>query len=228
MIICITGNDASGKATQSKILAASLDATLFAFPDYRTTVGKAISGNLKESWAIHRDSNADHHDSCYRVPEVNALVLQSLMTVNRLERMADLKAAVACGHVVLDRYDVDALIYGGLDGLDRAWLERINAELAVKPDIYILLDVPTEEGFRRRPATRDRYEADIEFRSKVRIAYLELFREQQQKRAERAHQQSQLAFAFRGIVALGPRWEVVDGIGTIEEVAERVRKAVHS
>ena len=219
MIVVLTGGDASGKATQSKILAKRLGATLFSFPNYGSTVGKAILGNLQGSWEIHRDSNADHHEGCYKVPEVNALVLQSLMNTNRIERMGDLKAAAARGHVVLDRFEIDALVYGALDGLEPAWLEGINAQLPVKPDLYILLDVPVDEGFKRRPQRRDRYESSVKRMEDVRVAYLKMFNEKQQERVEAVG-----SHAVRELP--GPIWRVVDGIGTIEEVSARVREAV--
>jgi thymidylate kinase len=206
VIVVLTGGDASGKATQSKILAERLGATLFAFPDYSTPTGKAILGNLTGSWEVHRDSNADHHECCYKVPEVNALVLQSLMNTNRIERTVDLKAAASRGHVVLDRFDVDGLVYGTLDGLDPAWLEQLNEQLPVKPDLYVLLDVPVEEGFKRRPERRDRYERDAKRMEAVSAAYVKLFRDREK----------------------WGNWRIVDGVGSVEEVAERVRAVVWS
>jgi len=197
---CITGSDACGKATQAKILAERLGAALFSFPNYESPTGKAILGNLRGSWEIHRDSNADHHEGCYKVPEVNALVLQALMNANRVESTAALKAAERKGHVVCDRYDVDALVYGALDGLDADWLEMLNDNLPFKPDVYILLDVPVEEGFKRRPQRRDRYEADVKRMEQVRAAYLELFRSRENE----------------------GNWRVVDGIGSIDDVSARV------
>ena len=204
MIVCLTGNDASGKATQSKILAEAIGAALFAFPNYDSPTGKAILGNLQGSWEIHRDSNADHHEGCYKVPEVNALVLQSLMNANRIERTSELRIAASQGHLVLDRYDVDALVYGALDGLDPTWLEMLNDNLPFKPDVYILLDVPVEEGIKRRPTRRDRYEKDTARMAAVSAAYVKLFREREK----------------------WDNWRIVDGTGTIEEVSARVREAV--
>ena len=204
MFIVLQGADGCGKTTQAELLAKHLGAALFAFPDYSTPTGKAILGNLTGSWEVHRDSNADHHEGCYKVPEVNALVLQSLMNTNRIERMSDLQSAIRRGHVVSSRYDVDALIYGTLDGLDPSWLEALNEQLPVKPDVYVLLDVPVDEGFKRRPIRRDRYEQSRTRMDAVSVAYLKLFREREK----------------------WGNWRIVDGVGSVDEVAERVRAAV--
>ena len=225
MIVVLTGGDASGKATQSKILAERLGAALFAFPDYGSTVGKAILGNLKDNWYVtngwgETDSGGDPY--IRKDLRTNALVLQSLMNTNRIERMGDLIAARDRGHVVLDRFDVDALVYGTLDGLEPAWLEGINAMLPVRPDLYILIDVPVEEGFRRRPERRDRYESDRKRMEDVRVAYLKLFAEGQARRVK----DQERAMARYGVDVREPTWRVVDGTGSIEDVAERVRAAV--
>jgi L-alanine-DL-glutamate epimerase-like enolase superfamily enzyme len=54
MIIALEGIDASGKATQSKLLAEKLRGTRFAFPDYETPAGEAILGHLKKEWIAVR------------------------------------------------------------------------------------------------------------------------------------------------------------------------------
>ena len=224
MIVCITGNDASGKATQSKILAERIGAAHFTFPCYETPTGRLIKSHLQEGWHVAREGVKDTtlDDYTYYPKDDNALVLQSLMNTNRIERTADLKAAALRGHVVLDRSDVDAIVYGAFDGLEPAWLEGINAQLPVKPDLYILIDVPVEEGFKRRPTRRDRYESDTKRMEDVRIAYLKLFSERQDANLARARGDGKT----RKTYIPGPSWRVVDGIGTIEEVAERIRQTV--
>jgi dTMP kinase len=213
VIVCIEGGDATGKATQSKILAARLNAKLFSFPDYMTTAGQAILSNLKRSWYVIGDYGPT---SLLREEKgTNALALQSLMLMNRLEKGAELAEAARQGHVVLDRYDVSSVVYGSIDGLPVDWITRVNAQLQVKPDVYILLDAPVEESFKRRPERRDRYETDREFLEKVRRAYVKLF--EHEIEGQPTH-----------VDAFSPdihwrRWNIVDAVGTIDEVAERVR-----
>jgi thymidylate kinase len=202
VIVCITGNDASGKATQSRILAQKLSATLFSFPNYDSVTGQAILGNLRGDWVATQPDTiggevvADDY--------LNALVLQSLMNANRIERTEALRAAARVGHVVCDRYDVDMLVYGTVEGLDPTWLQMLMDNLPAKPDLYVLLDVPVEEGFKRRPERRDRYEQDRTRMDAVSAAYVKLFREREK----------------------WGNWRIVDGVGSADEVAERVRAAV--
>lgn len=221
MIIAIEGGDACGKATQSKILAERLHAQRFAFPDYETSAGKLILGNLKSEWDVgvrignlRYPSTSDGDEPFSREQQeakhTNALVLQSLMLTNRMEKGAELAAAQRAGHIVLDRYDASAIVYGTLDGLDPEWLRATNAQLHVRPDLYILLDAPVDEGFRRRPERRDRYEKDREYLERVRVAYLRLFAERQDEGAREWHLRKM------------PHWRVVEATGTVDEVAARV------
>jgi dTMP kinase len=192
-MIAIEGCDAAGKATQAKLLAAHLGGEVISFPDYSTPTGEVI----REFLSSARDQ------------DIRALVLQSLMMTNRLECLAKINALCAAGKsIVFDRYCASALVYGGLDGLDRAWLESIQTVMP-EPDIYVLIDVSEEESIRRRPERRDEYELRAGFMSKVRVSYLRLFGE---KSISERHDTT--------------KWRVVDGLGTIEEVQGRIRKAI--
>ena len=227
MIVVLEGGDASGKATQSKILAERLGAALFAFPDYNTDVGKAILGNLKENWYItsgwdETDSGGDPY--IRKEPRTNALVLQSLMLTNRMELGTNMLAASTRQHLVIDRYDASSFVYGVLDGLDPSWLWRANRALPVKPDLYILLDVPVEEGFKRRPERRDRYESSVKRMEDVRIAYLKLFNEKHEA-SMRYPNNDKTSGTY---LALDPFYRVVDAVGSIEEVSARIWDALVS
>jgi dTMP kinase len=222
VIVCIDGLDASGKATQSKILAERLNAKLFSFPDYSTPAGKAILAHLKGEWIAADLRRVTHTNGLGEVCEAHwpcahdPLVLQSLMLANRLELGAELRAAADSGHVICDRYDAAAMVYGTLDGLDPTWLESTNAQLPVRPDLYILIDISVEESFKRRPERRDRYEKDVGFLEKVREGYLRLFAEKHKERA--THR-------------TGAIYRIVHGLGTVVEVsaaiAAIVAEAVH-
>lgn len=198
-LIAIEGGDAAGKQTHTKLLAARLGATRFAFPDYETTAGRAILSMLKEEW------DPLHPGDITPDPHLRALVLQSLMLTNRMERVSDIHAALGQGDVVLDRYSASAVVYGRLDGLDREWVEGIQAHLP-RPNLWLLLDVPVEEGFKRRPERRDRYEKDRDLMQRVRESYLAMW--------------SAMSLTEPG------RWKIVDGVGTKEEIADRIWKVV--
>lgn len=208
MIVAIEGIDASGKATHSKLLAERLGGTRFTFPDYETSAGKAILAHLKRQWQCVGDLMEEDKDGTWdeRIDGVplDAMVFQALQTVNRLELLPQIAVAHARGPVVFDRYYASALVYGGLDGLDVKWIQLIQAPLP-EPDVWVLIDVSPEEGVRRRPERRDRYEKQADLMEKVRASYLRLFEE---RRAARN------------------AWRVVDGHGTIEEVQARIAGAI--
>lgn len=191
MIVVIEGMDAAGKATHSKLLAEKLGGTRFPFPNYDSPTGEAILQHLKKEWRVD-------YGMCSS--ELDAMVFQCLQTANRLEIMGEIKLAIAKGPVIFDRYWQSAVVYGGLDGLDLDWLLRVQRDAMPPADVNILIDVPVEEGFKRRPERRDRYESDRAFLEKVRIGYLKLWEEQ--------------------------NFIVVDGLGTIAEVQARILAAV--
>lgn len=139
--------------------------------------------------------------------DCDPLVFQCLQTVNRFELLPVINAYLEAGRpLVFDRYTASAMVYGTLDGLDPDWIELINMSLP-QPDVWIYLDIPIEESFKRRPERRDRYESDRAYLEKVREGYLRLFREKAigQIKTEYAH-----------------GWYIVNGLGTVEEVHERI------
>lgn len=213
MIACIEGGDAVGKNTQSKILAERLKAKHFAFPNYETKTGKAILGNLKREWIVER---GDSFEGDIEPVDINALALQSLFLANRMECQAELAAAARAGHVVFDRYIMSGEVYGALDGLDPKWLHSMNDALPVQPDVYILLDAPVDEGFRRRPERRDRYETDRNRLELVRKKYIELFKE----RAEIYFENNRFTQFIDK--PYGANYRIVDAVGTVDEVSARI------
>jgi thymidylate kinase len=169
MIITIEGTDASGKATLCATLAKALQAKhpthlvmQQSFPDYSTDSGSAILRVLKgEILAGDKD---------------RALILQALMAANRYE-VFQLLAEFEVSEdriLILDRYYISGLVYGFADGLPSGWLEALHDALP-PAEISILLDLSVEEGFRRRPERRDKYEGDVTFLESVRKLYVEYF-----------------------------------------------------
>lgn len=100
-----------------------------------------------------------------------ALVIQSVMLVDRFEHVAKLTPYVdRDALLILDRYYLSGLVYGQADGLDRDWLQTIHA-LLPRPDAFFLLDISVEESVRRRPERRDYYEKNLPKLRKVRELY---------------------------------------------------------
>jgi dTMP kinase len=204
MILVIEGIDASGKATQTKKLVErfktqGVKSERFDFPRYQTKVGQDILGLLTQEWNVLDASGSG-------VPEIRALVLQSLMTVNRYEHYSYLKewSEKPDGVLVLDRYFGSGIVYGECDGLDRDFLLKIHEALP-QPDAWVFVDITAEESVKRRPERRDEYETREGFMDKVRNKYLSLFKERSDA---------------------GLPWSIVDGIGSEDEVHNRIWEAV--
>jgi dTMP kinase len=130
-----------------------------------------------------------------------------LMAADRAQHVAEvIEPALAAGDdVVTDRYIPSTLAYQGYGrGLDVDELRRLSAWASggVDADLVVLLDVPPSVAAERLEG-RDRMEAaGDEFHARV-------------------------ADGYRQLAADDPgRWVVVDGVGSIDEVAARVRDAV--
>lgn len=127
-----------------------------------------------------------------------------LFMADRAEQVDKLiEPTVASGrHVVTDRYAYSSLAYQGYGrGLDVDELKSL-ADWSVRdiwPDVVVFIDVPTEVGIQRRPAAQDHYESEGE--------------ELQRRVTEGFHEMAK---------ADPDRWKVIDGLGTIEEVQDRI------
>lgn len=207
MIIVLEGIDASGKATQAKRLTNALGGAVFDFPHYQSRTGQAILGLLTGKWSC---TTNDPLFIGQEAAEIRALVLQSLMTTNRLEvfDMLTHYARHPERHLVLDRYYTSGLVYGQADGLPLDYLFDIHKALP-PADLWLLIDIPPEESIRRRPERRDEYERRAGFMEKVALGYMEL---------------------FRVLIPGKPsgKWVVVDGLGTADEVHERIMAEARS
>ena len=129
-----------------------------------------------------------------------------LMTADRAQHVAEvIEPALAAGEdVVTDRYVPSSLAYQGYGrGLDVNQLRALSAAAgAPEPDLVVFLDVPASVAAARLRG-RDRMEAAGEdFHARVADGYREL------------------------AAADAERWIVVDGDGSVDDVAQRVREAV--
>jgi dTMP kinase len=135
-------------------------------------------------------------------PEAEAL----LMAADRALHVAgEISPALGRGDwVVCDRYVASSLVYQGIvRGLGADVVERINdvATAGLTPDLVVVLDVPDEVAAARAGDDPDRLEREgAAFHSAVRDGYRTLARQ-------------------RG-------WALVDGDGTVDDVAARVGAAV--
>lgn len=199
VFVVFDGIDGGGKTTQVGHLRDYLNAKALKFPDYTTCTGTLIQRYLN-GWR----PTPDELDS--------AVVLQALMVVNRYETSSVMADVLSKSSLVVDRYNGSGIAYGTADGLDRAWLDAIHVRLP-QPDLYVLLDLPVEESFLRRPVRDCDYEDNRGRLAVARDVY-------QQMWASPARQQS-----WRGTDV---QWLVVDATLQQHEVAAVVRTAVHN
>ena len=184
MLIVIEGGDAVGKATQARRLHNRIVEmfpngrnAIYNFPDYSTITGKAVLELLKEQWKpVYNDDHWTEESGSGDGAKLRALMIQTLMTMNRYEKHSELSLFGKSGHdhAVVDRYIASGLVYGESDGLDFNHLVAIHSALP-QPDLCILIDLPAEEGYKRRPNRRDEYEKRSGFMEIVRTNYLKLF-----------------------------------------------------
>ena len=139
MIVEIEGCDGAGKTTVAKLLAEKIGAQYLKFPDRTTPTGRVLGDMLTG-----------------KVPH-DPVPFQALNVVNRLECLHPLRlyAHDRDHHVVCDRYEQSAYVYGGQDGLDGEWL-RLVMEAQPKADLHVLLWVDPETLDAERLAGRDR------------------------------------------------------------------------
>jgi|TARA_B100000902_G_scaffold66270_1_gene72700 dTMP kinase len=131
-----------------------------------------------------------------------------LMAASRAQLVEDvIRPALLKGqHVVTDRFIASSLAYQGYASglpIDEVLSLSLFATESLTPDLTILIDISIEESFNRRGQNPDRFEQeDRSFHEKVRNGYLELAEAEKEK------------------------WVVIDGTGTLEEVAVLVDQAI--
>lgn len=199
MLIVIEGLDGSGKDSVADAVAKILGAARLNFPERSSVTGQAIDSYLRREWCAYNGA-ADH--------QLSALCMQSLALANRLERASELMSATLdAKDLVLARYWPSGWVYGQLDGLDRAWIDTVNAPFP-QAQLYVLLDASPETCMARRAArdgsavAPERYEGKLTMLRRTAALYRELWA---REAAVRQH-----------------RWLVVDAEQPLTTVVEQV------
>lgn len=174
--IVFEGAEASGKTTQAGRLRASLRAAGLPVMGTREPGGTRVGERIRDLLL---------HDSDVPVrPETELLLMLAARSTFVREVV---EPALARGEwVVSDRFDLSTFAYQGYGReIDLRRIEPLNryATAGLTADLYIVLDLPVEEGMVRQRLQgkgEDRIEsAGIDFHRRVRRGYVELARKKE-------------------------------------------------
>jgi dTMP kinase len=194
--ITLEGPDGSGKSTQAKLLSEKIRSLGFDVLLSREPGGSFIGDQIRQ--VLFTLDNTSMHPktefllfSASRAQHVNEVIEPHLE-----------KGGIA----ISDRYFHSSLAYQGYGHqLDLEELQKITdfATSGLIPDLIVLLDLPVEEGLRRRKSEGDwnRLDAYIaEFHRRVRQGYLSM-------------------------AASDPdRWTIIDGVPEVEKIQAEIQK----
>jgi dTMP kinase len=163
MFIVFEGIDRSGKTTQLELTKRYLETCKnssvveWSFPNRNSITGQICDRYLR------------------REIELDAHTIHLLFSANRWERQQELSQLLAEGNIVLcSRYSYSGIAYSKANGLPYDWLKSIENGL-IEPDLIVYLDIDPVIASRRDCYGQERYDK-IEFQNKVRINYLDLFK----------------------------------------------------
>jgi len=200
MFITLEGPEGSGKTSQMPRLAGALQAAGFQVLTTREPGGTSIGDQIRKVLFDLDNKNMQ--------PRSEILLFQA----SRAQLVDEvIRPALAEGRVVLcDRYADSTMAYQGHGhGVDLAQLAELVrfATGGLKPDLTVFLDIPPEDGLRRRDADGNWNRLDdytLEFHQRVYVGYKQL------------------------IAAEPQRWAVVDAAQPPDEVAAELAHAVLS
>ena len=173
-LLVIEGADASGKHTQSKLLAERLEkeghkVAFFSFPRYETFFGKLVTKYLQGEFGSLKEVK----------PELASL----LYSLDRYDALPEIEKALKQGKaVVCDRYVASnvahqaAKFQGGERKQFIEWVESVELRLP-KPDLTIFLDLPVEVSaklMQSRAREKDIHELNKPYLEATRQVYLKL------------------------------------------------------
>lgn len=195
LFIVLEGGDGAGKTTQATLLSAWFEAIGLPHVATREPGGTPVGEAIRSVVLSRDDLEMPPETELYLILAARAAFVRDVV-----------EPALAAGTTVLaDRFSLSTFAYQGYGrGLD---LDRVGAAIdfatgGLKPDLYLVIDVPQGEGEARQMRggdEADRIEkAGATFRAAVRDGYLEMSR------------------TMPGVVA-------IDGRGTPETVHGRIR-----
>lgn len=169
--IVLEGGEGVGKTTQAALLSAWMTERGIDHVLAREPGGTPVGEVIREVVLGRTDLEMPAETELFLILAARAAFVRDVV-----------RPALAEGKVVLaDRFALSTLAYQGYGrGLDLDAVRR-GIDLAtggLRPDLYLVLDIPAEEGARRQlkeGKERDRIESEgVSFMARIREAYLEL------------------------------------------------------
>ncbi len=190
LFVTFEGIEGSGKSTQARMLKRRLERRAYQVTMTYEPGGTALGARLRRL--------LKYGETVTPVAEVLLFAASRAQLVREV-----IRPQLGKGNVVLcDRFTDSTKAYQGYGrGIDLAAIDEINrhATGGLAPHLTVLLDVPPEQGLRRKPGKPDRFEREgLAFHRRVRKGYLELARKEPD------------------------RWLVIDGAKPKAEVAAEI------
>ena len=185
-IVVLEGTDKAGKTTQSRMLLEALKnqgkvCVVIDFPDYNTPIGTEIRAFL--------DGRREYPSEAKHL----------LFSANRWEKKKEIESMLANGTiVVMNRYWQSNRAYGAANGIDPAWLMRLDKGLPKEDLVIVLLVNPATSG--KRAEVQDSFESDARLAAAAYKNYTKFARK------------------FR--------WKVLDGSKNRDQVHQEILKIV--
>ena len=139
MLIAFEGLDGSGKTTQARLLSEKLSQS------YSCILTKEPTDGPIGLFAKNKLTDSTNKDTME-----NTLVMEAFFIADRIDHVNSIiRPGLEAGKIVIsDRYVLSTIAYGGVVGIDTAWLSELNKSFPV-PDITFLMDLDTQEAMER-------------------------------------------------------------------------------
>ncbi len=161
-LIVFEGIDGAGKTTQAKILERKLQQRGFEVA-YFQEPSQGKWGRLIKEKAKHPDSLTPQQELELFHKDRRENVEKNLKPALRQRKI-----------IILDRYYFSTIAYQGAKGIDPDWIQTVNEEFAVRPDLVFIIDVEAGKGLKR---IEDRKKKDKLFeREEYLVKVREIFR----------------------------------------------------
>ncbi len=197
--IVIEGQGFTGKTTQTELLAQKLKKKGI------DTIFTREPGGVPEAEKIREELLRKRGDQSFTPEqEVKLFYTSRELFLNELVRPALKKGT----WIISSRFSPSTIVYQGIvGGYDLELIKKLDEEVVkdTVPDLIILLDLPDHEVIKRMVE-------DI----KIVHSYNEFNEDIIKKRRE----------GYLKLAMEGDNWEVVDGTGSVEEVADKVWEKV--